>query len=75
MDIFEKISPFKSLNLLCWNSNLEYLVINLFILDSFGLYSFGFRLSVPFGFNFKIWGSETVERLVLINILRDSLDI
>ena len=28
-----------------------------------------------FGFNFKIWGSKTAERLVLINILRDSLDI
>ena len=28
-----------------------------------------------FGFIFKIWGSETAERLVLINILRDSLDI
>ena len=45
--IFEIISPFKSLNLFCWNSILEYLV----------------------------WGSETAERLVLINILRDSLDI
>ena len=28
------ISPFKSLNLLCWNSYLEYFVFNLFILDS-----------------------------------------
>ena len=28
-----------------------------------------------FGINFKIWGSETAERLVLINILRGSLDI
>ena len=65
------ISPFKSLNLLCWNSILEYLVFNLFILDYFGLFSFGFR----FGIKFKIWGSETAERLVLINILRDSLDI
>ena len=25
-----------------------------------------------FGFNFKIWGSETAAELVLINILRDS---
>ena len=40
------ISPFKSLNLLCWNSILEYLVFNLFILDYFGLFSFGFRLRV-----------------------------
>ena len=45
-------------------------MFNLFILDYFGLFSFGFRLSVH-----KIWGSETAERLVLINILRDSLDI
>ena len=28
-----------------------------------------------FGINFKIWGSETAERLVLINILGDSLNI
>ena len=27
------------------------------------------------GINFKIWGSETAERLVLIKILRDSLNI
>ena len=44
--IFEIISPFKSLNLLCWNCILEYFVVNLFILDYFGLFSFGFRLSV-----------------------------
>ena len=44
--IFEIISPLKSLNLLCWNSILEYLVLNLFILDYFGLFSFGFRLHV-----------------------------
>ena len=44
--IFEIISPFKSLKLLCRNSNLEYFVLNLFILDYFGLFSFGFRLSV-----------------------------
>ena len=49
-------------------------MFNLFILDYFGLFSFGFRLSA-FGINFKLWGSETAERLVLINILRDSLDI
>ena len=40
------ISPLKSLNLLCWISNPEYFVYNLFILDYFGLFSFGFRLSV-----------------------------
>ena len=34
--IFEIFSPFKSLNLLCWNSLLEYFVFNLFILDYFG---------------------------------------
>ena len=40
------VSPFKSLNLLCCNSILEYFVFNLFILGYFGLFSFGFRLSV-----------------------------
>ena len=49
-------------------------MFNLFILDYFGLFSFGFRLKCSFGFNFKIWGSETAAELVLINILRDSLD-
>ena len=46
---FEIISPFKSLNLLYWNSDslyLEYFVFNLFILGYFGLFSFGFRPSV-----------------------------
>ena len=28
-----------------------------------------------FGINFKIWGSETAEGLVFINILRDSLEL
>ena len=41
-------------------------MLNLFILDYFGLFSFGFRLS----FHLDL----TAERLVLINILRDSLD-
>ena len=50
-------------------------MFNLFIQDYTGLFSFGFRLSVHFGLNFKIWGSETTERLMLINILRDGLDI
>ena len=36
---------------------------------------FWIQTSCSFGFIFKIWGSETAERLVLINILRDSLDI
>ena len=44
--ILKIISPFKSLNLLCWNSMLDYFVFNLFILDYFQLFSFGFRLSV-----------------------------
>ena len=48
-------------------------MINSFIPDYFGLFNFGFRLSVHL--DYKIWGSETVERLVLINILRGSLDI
>ena len=50
-------------------------MFNLFILHYLGFFSFGLRLSVHFGLNFKIWGSETPERLVLINILRDSFDI
>ena len=71
MDI---ISHFKSLNLLCWNSKLVYFVFNLFILDYFGLFSFGFRLSVHLDLTSKSEGSETAERLVLINVLSDSLD-
>ena len=47
-------------------------MFNLFILDYLGLFSFGFRLSVHLELTSK---SETAERLVLINILRDSLDI
>ena len=50
-------------------------MFNLFILDYFGLFSFGFRQSVHLDLTSKIWGSETTKRLVLINILRDSLDI
>ena len=46
-------------------------MFNLFILDYFGLFSFGFRLSVHLELT---WGSETAAELVLINILRDSLD-
>ena len=45
-------------------------MFNLFILDYFGLFSFGFRLSVHLDLI-----SKSAERLVLINILRDSLDI
>ena len=48
--IFGIISPFKSPNLLCWNSNLlylEYFLFNSFIHQNhFELFSFGFRLSV-----------------------------
>ena len=43
------ISPFKSQNLLCWNSNLLYLFLfsfDLFFLDYFVTFSVGFRLSV-----------------------------
>ena len=50
-------------------------MFNLFILDNFGLFSFGFRLRVHLDVNIKIWGSETAAELVLIDILRDSLDI
>ena len=46
-------------------------MFNLFILDYFGLYSFGFRLSVHLELTSK---PEDAEELVLINILRDSLD-
>ena len=73
--IFEIISPFKSLNLLCWNSNLEYLVINLFVLEYFGFFSFGFRLSIHLDLTSKSGDQKLLKKLVLINILRDSLDI
>ena len=39
-------------------------MFDLFIVDYFGLFSFGFRL----GISFKTWGSETAAELVLINI-------
>ena len=69
----EIISPFKSLNLLYWNSIVEYCV--LFVHSGLlWIIQFWIQTECSFGFNFKIWGSET-ERLVLINILRDSLDI
>ena len=48
-------------------------MLNLIILDYFGLFSFEFRLRVHL--KKKSVGSETSEKLVLINILRDSLDI
>ena len=73
MGIFEIISPFESLHLLCWNSNLEYFLFNLFILDYFGLFSFRFRLSFHLDLTVK---SGDTKRLALINIpLRVSLDI
>ena len=34
-----------------------------------------FWIQCLFGINFKIWGSETAAELVLIDILRDSVDI
>ena len=49
-------------------------MFNLFILYYFGLFSFGFRLHVHLDLSSKS-GSETAERRVLINILRDSFDI
>ena len=49
-------------------------MFNLFILDYFGLFSFGFRLSVHLNLTSKS-GDQNTERLVLIIILRDSLDI
>ena len=48
-------------------------MFDLFFLDYFVTFCVGFRLC-SFGINFKIWGSETAEGLVLINILSDSLD-
>ena len=49
-------------------------MFNLFILDYFGLFSFGCRLSVHLALTSKS-GDQTAERLVLTNILRDNLDI
>ena len=49
-------------------------MFNLFILDYFGLFSFGFKLSVHLDLISKP-GDQKLLRLVLINILRDSLDI
>ena len=47
-------------------------MINLLYLDYFVTFSFG----IVFEINFKIWGSETAAAgLVLINILRDSLNL
>ena len=54
---------FKSLNLLCWNSILEYLVFNLFILDYFGLFSFGFRLRVHLDLSSKSWDQKLLKDL------------
>ena len=45
-------------------------MFNLFILDYFGLFSFGFRLSVHLELT-----SKSGDRKLLINIQRDSLDI
>ena len=50
-------------------------MFNLFILGYFGLISFGFRLSVHLDLTSKSGASEAALRLVLINILRDTLDI
>ena len=50
-------------------------MFDLFFLDFFVTISVGLGLSVQLEITVKIWGSETAEGLVLINILRDSLDI
>ena len=63
MGILEIISPFNSLNLLCWNSILEYLVFYLFVVDYFGLFSFGFRLSVHFDLTSKSGGQKLLKDL------------
>ena len=49
-------------------------MLNLFILDYFGLFSFDSDFMFIWIY-LKNLGSETAERLVLINILRDSSDI
>ena len=45
-------------------------MFNLYILDYFGLFSFGFRLSFHLDLT-----SKSGDQKLLINILRDSLDI
>ena len=48
-------------------------MFNLFMLDYFELFSFGFRLSVHLDLTSKSGeGSETAADLVLINIQRDN---
>ena len=49
-------------------------MFNLFTLDYFGLFSFAFRLSVHLDLTSKS-GDQKLLKDVLINILRDSLDI
>ena len=49
-------------------------MFNLFILDYFGLFSFGFRLSVQLDLTSKS-GDQKLLKDLLLNILRDSLDI
>ena len=49
-------------------------MFDLFFLDYFVLFSVRFRLNVHLELT-SIWRSETAKGLVLINILRDSLDI
>ena len=61
--IFEIISPFKSLNHISWNSDLEYFVLNLFILDYFGLFSFGFILSVHLELTSKSGDQKLLQNL------------
>ena len=50
-------------------------MFNLLVLDYFGLFSFEFRLSVHLDLTSKSVDQKLLKNLLLINILRDSLDI
>ena len=50
-------------------------MFNLLVLDYFGLFSFEFRLSVHLDLTSKSVDQKLLKDLLLINILRDSLDI
>ena len=51
------------------------LVFNLLYLDDFVILSLEIWTKCSLEINFKICGSENIEGLVLINILKDSLDL
>ena len=40
----------------------------------FWIIQFWIQTKCSFGINFEIWGSETAERFVLINILREKIN-